>query len=250
MRAEKPLDGVSLKPLLVGDVEDWPDRTIFHFWRRRASLRTQEYRLDKEGRLFHLPSDPGQDRDVAEEHPELAARLKAELEEWVRKAEEELGPKDDRPFTAGYAPLTWLPARDGVPHGNIKRSNRFPNSSYFLNWTSTDDSITWDIEVAHAGDYTATVYYTCPAADVGATIELSFRDSAVRAKITEAHDPPLIGAEHDRFPRWESYTKDFKPLELGTIRLEAGRGLLTLRAVEIPGGQAAEVQGVALRRSD
>ncbi len=250
VKAEKPLDGVSLKPLLVGEAENWPDRTIFHFWRRRASLRTQEYRLDKEGRLFHIPSDPGQDHDVAAEHPELAARLKAELEEWIRQAQAELGPKDDRPFTVGYAPLTWLPARDGVPHGGIKRSNRFPNSSYFVNWASTADSITWDIEVGHAGEYQATVYYTCPENDVGSIIELSFRGSAVQAKISEAHDPPLIGAEHDRYPRWESYTKDFKPLKLGKIRLEVDRGPLTLRAVEIPGGQVADVQGVALRRLD
>ena len=64
-----------------------------------------------------------------------------------------------------------------MPHGNVKRSASAPNCSFFTNWTSTDDSITWDIEVATAGKYEAVVYYTCPAADVGSTIELSFMEA-------------------------------------------------------------------------
>ena len=37
--------------------------------------------------------------------------------------------------------FTQIPARDGTAHGNIKRSNMWPNCSYFTNWTSLDDSI-------------------------------------------------------------------------------------------------------------
>lgn len=48
-----------------------------------------------------------------------------------------------------------LPARDGVPHGNVKRNARTPNCSYFTNWISADDRITWDVEVATGGEYEA-----------------------------------------------------------------------------------------------
>ncbi|MDF1853808.1 MAG: hypothetical protein P1U85_23470 [Verrucomicrobiales bacterium] len=34
----------------------------------------------------------------------------------------------DRPFTVGYAATTTLPARDGIPHGTIRRSSKAPNS--------------------------------------------------------------------------------------------------------------------------
>jgi hypothetical protein len=44
----------------------------------------------------------------------------------------------------------------------------------------------------------------------------------------------------------ESYVKDFKPLPLGTIELGRGRGLLTLRALAVPGKQVMDVRSVFL----
>jgi hypothetical protein len=41
--------------------------------------------------------------------------------------------------------------------------------------------------------------------------------------------------------------KDFKPLELGVIELPAGKGALTLRALEIPGKQVMEVRAIHLK---
>ena len=91
----------------------------------------------------------------------------------------------------------------------------------FTHWTSTDDSITWDVEVMSDGRYQAEVYYTAAALDTGATLELSLGGRQVLARVSEPFDPPLRGAEHDRVKRnGESYVKDFKPLELGILNLE------------------------------
>ena len=98
--------------------------------------------------------------------------------------------------------------------------------SFFENWKSRDDSITWDVEVGTAGTYDAVVLYTCPQADAGSTVELSLNGSRTSAKVAEAHDPPLTGAENDRVSRkGESYVKDFKPLQLGTLDLKPGQRL-------------------------
>jgi len=40
--------------------------------------------------------------------------------------------------------------------------------------------------------------------------------------------------------------KDFKPLRLGTLSLNEGRGQLTVRAVHIPDKQVMDVRYVAL----
>jgi hypothetical protein len=249
---DKPLDGISLKPLLTDDTraDDWPDRMIFSHWAGKVSVRTQRYRLDDAGRLFDMEADPGQHRDMAGEKPDLAKRLTQARNEWNRQLLAGLG-RDDRPYPVGYRqfPAAPLPARDGVPHGNVQRSARAPNCSYFTNWKSTQDSITWDIEVATAGRYEAVIYYTCPKADVGSIIELSFRNSRIEAPVAEAHDPPLMGAENDRVPRQrdgESYVKDFAPLRLGEMDLPAGRGDLTLRALKVPGTQVMDVRMVVL----
>jgi arylsulfatase A-like enzyme len=243
-----PLDGRSLKPLLVGSTTKWLDRSLVTHWAGRWSLRTQQYRLDNAGALFDMIADPEQRHDIARQRPEVTARLAVERAKWKEEFKADLG-KDDRPFTVGYSQSTPLPARDGVPHGGIKRSEAAPNCSFFTNWTSTDDSMTWDIEIGRAGRYEAIVYYTCPAADVGSTVEVSLGEVRLQAKITDAHDPPLYGQEHDRVPRkGESYMKDFKPLTLGTLDLPATRGQLTLRALKVPGKQVMDVRYIVLQR--
>ncbi|MBM3747067.1 MAG: arylsulfatase [Acidobacteria bacterium] len=243
----KPLDGMSLQPLLLGGAKDWPDRMIFSLQRNRVSVRTQQYRLDAEGRLFDMAADPGQDRDVADQKPEVAAKLRRAVAEWTKEMMPHVGP-DDRPFPVGHSATTLLPARDGVPEGGIKRSAAPPNCSFFTHWTSQDDRMTWDIEVARGDDYEAAIYYTCRAGDAGSTVELSFLGSPVRGKISEVHDPPLVGAAFDRVPRGESYVKDFRALPLGVIHLDKGRGKLVLRAVEIAGQQVADIRYVSLTR--
>jgi arylsulfatase A-like enzyme len=244
------LDGRSLKPLLVGSTTKWLDRSIISHWNGKFSLRTQQYRLDNAGGLFDMLADPDQRRDISKERPEVAAQLSAEMARWKNELREGLG-KDDRPFTVGHSVSTPLPARDGVAHGNIKRSDTAPNCSFFTNWTSTDDSIIWDVEIGQPGRYEAIVYYTCPAADIGSTVELSLGAARLEATIDKAHDPPLYGIEHDRVPRRaESFMKDFQPLSLGTLDLKPTRGQLTLRALKIPGQQVADVRYVVLKRMD
>lgn len=243
----KPLDGISLVPLLCGNVESWPDRLIFVHNNGRVSVRNREYVLDDRGRLYRLTTDPGQTKDLSSSLPSIAAELSAAVERFRREAIPQ-GP-DDRPFPVGYPefPITYLPARDGLATGSIKRSSVHPNCSFFTGWKNPEDTISWDIEVKTPGIYEATVYYTCRREDLGVKLALSFGASAVSATVTEAFDPPLVGAAEDRVPRTESYMKEFRPLPLGEIHLPAERGRLTLRAEEIPGELAVDVWMISLR---
>ncbi len=249
---ELPLDGRDVAPLLLATAPvAWEPRAIFSHWNGRVSCRTQQYRLDDKGHLFDMRADPGQTTDIARDKPDLAEKLQASIQAWradvfgAARAQQ----ADERPYPVGYAEFPWtpLPARDGVPHGQVRRSASAPNCSYFVNWKSTDDSLTWDVDVQTAGDYEVILYYTCPAADAGATIELSLGDSRLSGKVVPAWDPPLL-KDQDVIPRpgAESIMKEFRPLPLGTIRLAAGRGLLTLRATEIPGGQVMDLRLVSL----
>ncbi|MFB6247715.1 MAG: arylsulfatase [Salinibacter sp.] len=247
--ADTTLDGRSLAPLLLGTERNWPDRFLFAHWNGEVSVRTPRFRLDHEGRLYDLAADPQQRTNVADEHPAVAERLRDTVAAWTAEMLPELEQKD-RPFPVGHpdGPLTRLPARDGGAHGTIERSNRFPNSSFFRHWTSPQDSITWDVRVVTPGRYRATVYYTMAEGNAGVELALRFRGHSTRRTVTTVHDPPLVGKARDRIPRQESYVKDFRPLDLGTLRLEAGRGPLVLRAPKIPGREAVDVRWVELRR--
>jgi arylsulfatase A-like enzyme len=255
MISVKPIDGRSLKALLLGEKVAWSDRYLMSFRgaRRKSgpqvSVRSQQHRLDPAGRLFDLSTDPGQRVDLAAERPEIVKEMKAASKKFVGELKGMIG-ADDRPFPIGGAALTHLPARDGQEQGAVKRSAKAPNCSYFTNWTNQDDRITWDTDVLRAGEYEVVIYYTCPEEDVGSTFEVSCKGATLKAKVRVAHDPPLYGAESDRTPNRgnESYVKDWRAMKVGTMKLAQGRGVFTLRALEIPGKQVMDVRLVILRR--
>ena len=244
----KPLDGISVKDSLMGSTARAADRMIFSLQGKKISVRTQQYRLDPAGALYDMVADPGQTQDIASAHPETAAKLKTAVADWGREMLPLVG-EDDRPFPVGGALVTLLPARDGVNSGNIERSAVAPNCSYFTNWISTNDRMTWDIEVLNPGAYQVRLYYTCRQEDAGSTVELSFGGKTTTGKIGPAWDPPEIGREYDRVERdQESYWKEFHPVELGRIDLAKSRGKLSLRALNIAGKQVADVRRVALTK--
>ena len=260
---EKPLDGRDLTPLLTKQNGDWPQRIIFTTWGRNISVRTQTHRLDHDGRLFDMVADPGQTAPVNAARPEIAAQLVAATKVW---REEMFGTRgiartrsgggnavDPRPIPVGYRefPIAMLPARDGEPRGGVRRSSNAPNCSYFVQWTSTDDSMVWLLDVHTAGRFAATIDYTCPIADVGATIELSCNNTRLTSKVAPGWDPPLY-TNQDTLPRphGESQMKEFRTLTLGEMHLAAGVAPLTLRALEIPGKSVMDVRRVTLTLLD
>jgi arylsulfatase A-like enzyme len=260
---DKPLDGRDLAPLLrTGLDADWAPRYMFNSWANNVSVRTQTHRLDNAGNLFDMIADPGQTTPIQTKQPELAKELATAATDWRKelgiattaasKGKGKGGPGngvDPRPLAIGYRefPITMLPARDGEPRGEMRRSGRAPNSSYFANWTKAEDSAVWNIEVVTAGTYIVTLDYTCPAADVGSKLELSFEGTLLKGKVTEAWDPPLL-ADQDVVPRGtgESVMKVFRTMTLGEVRLEPGKGELRLRATDIPGKSVMDLRRVTM----
>ena len=256
----KPLDGRDLSPLLFGTSREWPDRMIFSHQNGKVSVRSQRYRLDDAGALFDMEADPGQKKDIAAEKPDVAGKLSRAVADWRKEVFPTEGAgkakgrranaANDRPYPVGYAefPITPLPARDGIPHGGVLRSGNAPNCSYFVNWTSTNDSMTWAVEVHTTGDYEVMIDYTAPEA--GSLIELSLNGNRLTGKVSPAWDPPLY-TNQDTLPRpdGESRMKEFHSLNLGKLHLEKGRGPLTLRALEVRGTSVMDVRRVTLTLS-
>jgi arylsulfatase A-like enzyme len=246
---QKPIDGISIKPLLLDENPNWDERIIYNYWKGKTSLRTQNFRLDSQNRLYDMENDPGQCTDVSDKFPEIHKNLIAAKEKWVKNVASELDEKAVRSFPIGHPSVfqTQLPARDAIGHGKIKRSNIWPNSSYLLNWTSTNDKITFDAEVLMKGDYEVDLFYTCPQKDIGSTVELSFKSSKINFKINEVFDPPLLKND-DVYQRSEGFVKEFKRIKVGTIHLEKGTGLLTLKATDIPGSQVMDFRLLLLKK--
>jgi arylsulfatase len=92
-------DGVSLLPLLRGEVRELPDRTLFINYSRMpfsdaaestvrmegAAVLWRRWRFLNNRELYDLASDPLQQRNVAVDHPEVVATLRQRLEAWWRQ---------------------------------------------------------------------------------------------------------------------------------------------------------------------
>lgn len=243
----KPLDGDSLVSLIKNPKAEWEDRILVSQWKNKFGVRSQTHRLGEKGKLFDMMADPEQlkpikNEEVARELQKALADYKEEMLSGYGKA------NDDRAFVMAHpgSKMTQLPARDALASGGLKRSNRFPNDSYFENWKSIDDQITWKAEAGDSGQFEVEIFYATKSG--GAKYRLSFNGNDLDFTIPKAHDVPKLGAREDRSPRSESYTKDWKRQKVGRIKLSKGEGNLVLSALEIPGGEAMEFRLLTLRK--
>ncbi len=255
LSTNKPLDGKSLVPLLKGNDQDWPDRTIFaqKVWGynqpfAETSVRSDRYRAYEDGSLFDLTMDIGETHDLAGELPEISNKYNAMLADWRKRLPDH---RFDQALPVGYRdfPMTYLPVQDAQPGGEIRFSSVHPNCSWMTHWHRVDDQITWHIKVNSAGRYRATLMYACSAENVGSHLELSYGEESLSCQITEPFDSePKTG--FDRVPRQESYDRAFTPLEMGELDLISGEGTLTLRCTELAGKEVGDIRTLRLELLD
>lgn len=86
----KPLDGISIKPLLKGETENWPNRILYMDTQRLQNLvkyrkyavMDRDWRLVNGTELYNMDEDLGQTNNVIDQHPEVASRLAQGYERW------------------------------------------------------------------------------------------------------------------------------------------------------------------------
>ena len=156
----KPLDGASLASHLRGDDGvAWPDRTLFvHSQRietpvkgRKSAVMTERYRLVNRTELYDIAEDPGQTKNIADDHPDLTKELRKAYDGWWAS----LAPSFEEPVrlvlgseAENPARLTchdWHTHNRGVPwnQGHIRRGPK--NNGY------------WTVSVERAGKYEFTL---------------------------------------------------------------------------------------------
>jgi arylsulfatase A len=250
--ATKPLDGRSLTPLLRGEEVEWPERLLFEISGRGGSngapiakypgtVRSDTHRWvhdNKQEMLFDLRSDPGEKNNLAAQQPEITATLSKAYEAWFAKA---------IAFTQGTVQRFPITLGEGTellaPFATLDGGAKFFGQGWDNDWavfpTSTA-TITWDLELPHAGTYEVTAMHT--AGEPGGKIKITAGEQVTETTLTAAHNPPEI-PRPDLVPRWEVPDKAFAPLKLGALMVPAG--LQTLRVSAAPG---IEIQSVRLTR--
>lgn len=250
----KPIDGLSLLPLLEDPDAEWTPRELFSIRGGQVSIRDQRFRFDAERRLFDIGSDRGQRNDVSSRYREIAAKMGKLARKYRNEMEVEFAKNRNRPFNVGVRESTMLPARDGQQHGDVQRSVKSPNNSFFTNWKSRKASVTWLVDVANAGNYQVILRYTCAAGDQGVTMRLTAETQldakrSTAASVVEVFDPPLYDKSKERVDKSHYFVKDFKRLSLGNLYLPKGKCTLRLSADQIVGTKAVDVHSIQLVRT-
>ncbi len=140
------LDGKNLLPLMENPVCDWPERTLFFQWHRgdepkpytNCAVLTQQHKLVDGKELYDLVNDPGEEKDIAVEHPEVVAMLRERYDAWF----------NDVSATRGFAP----------PRIHLGTSHENPVVLTRQDWRGAEswhDGNTgyWEVMVATAGAY-------------------------------------------------------------------------------------------------
>ena len=108
---KRPLDGVSLAPLLLRG-EPLPARRLFWEFNRQAAVREGPWKLlvertsgDREiVRLFNLDEDLGEARNLADRFPERTRTLRTALAEWREEVQRKATPQPEHPAGAVREP--------------------------------------------------------------------------------------------------------------------------------------------------
>ncbi len=270
-----PLDGVSLRPLLEGRDQDWPERVLFthnpisETNRYPGAVRTPQYRLVREIRgsaggskakpndasasawqLYDMLADPGQTRDLARQLPEVVAALSGRYEAWY----DDVSSQGLRrfPIPVGYNEEN--PVVLHAPQAFFSGSLRFFAGPGFAHdwltgWTDVDSKVWFEIDVVQAGDYDVELRYACPAADAGSRIRVSGGEAKLEAEVPAAEAPVIPLPHRDEAGRQRYVNRRWGALPLGRLALPAGRSTLTIQALSCPGEQVLELKGAVLRRN-
>jgi arylsulfatase A-like enzyme len=185
-------DGISLAPLLRDPKVDWPDRLLFSQSHRgdipdmgrACSARSQRWKLvQAEGwqpgpppenphwALYDMPADPGEQKDLSEENPEVAQQMRKSYEDWFQ----------DVSSTRGYdPPRIHLGTENENPATLTRQDWRGPKASWRNGGLGH-----WEVDVKSGGLYL--VRFRFPPVDADGTARLLIGTVDDRAPI-EAGD--------------------------------------------------------------
>jgi arylsulfatase A-like enzyme len=166
------LDGVSLLRLLIGDVNDWPDRTLYFQWHRgdvpelgRAfAARSQGWKLvrpegKKDLELYDMKEDPLEFHDLAAWRPEQARLMYDAYARWFEDVRRE----------RNFEPPRIILGDPREPASMLTRQDwRGERASW-----GKDGLGHWEVRVAREGRYKVTLHFEAPEGPTKAHLALA-----------------------------------------------------------------------------
>ncbi len=250
------VDGISLLPLLQQTQEQLPARNLYthvNFMTELkpdpGAIRDGRYLLTvkQEGEeLYDLQYDPGQQHDIAPEETEIAEKLSQQYHSWYQSTTEGLPTLPPIPIGIPHAGTVTLFPQEAMLSDSLKyKEGHGWANDWIVNWTSTEDSLTWDLNAQQPVSYQVWMEYTLAPEETGSVIGAQVGDQSLSISLDEAFIPTRIPSP-DRVPRIEMYEQTWNRKLLGTIQLDPGQHRLVLKSEQVAGAEVAEFRGLFL----
>ncbi len=248
------IDGSSLKALLEGKEQFWPERMLFTHGERQASpesmypgsVRTQRYNLVNGAELYDVQTDPGELKDIAAQNPAETGRLRQAYEAWFADVMQPYGLKS---YLIPVGHTEENPVTLAAPEARLTGKVKFWQGSgwahdWITNWVTDEDRASWEINVVRAGRYEATVHYLCAAPGVGAVVGIQAGSTKLEKKISR---PTTLQSfpNRDLLPRKEAPEMHWAELKVGSF--EFVKGKLRLELLVAPNA-SVDVKSLVLKR--
>lgn len=269
-----PVDGRSLRPLLEGEDQVWPDRVLFthnpidEHNRFPGAVRTSRYRLVREisgpaggsaatnkdenaspWQLYDMQNDPGEVTDLADQHPEVVSELSRLYEEWF----DDISGSGLRrlPLPVGFAQHN--PVELHAPQAFFDDPLRFANgpgfaNDWLTNWTDESASVWFEIDVSTEGTYAISLSLACAEADAGSQIRIRCGEEFLMVTVPAAPAKEIALPHRDDRSRTRYRNRNWASVPAGSLRLTRGRHQLRLEPVQLKGSSLIDLKAVTLER--
>ncbi|MDZ4402470.1 arylsulfatase [Prosthecobacter sp.] len=253
------IDGVSLRPLLENEnATTWPERVLFthnpinETNKFPGAVRTQRHRLVREiqgsgggskakandasatpWQLYDMQTDPGQEKDIAKEHPDLVKELAAKYDAWFA----DISRDGLKRFAIPVGHAEHNPVELHAPQAFYDAPLQFASGPGFANdwltgWTGTKAKVRFEIDVVTAGEYDVELAYGATAKTM---LRLSLGMQTLEAPIPAAEAPELPLPHRDEPGKSRYRNREWAHLKLGILNLKPGPAKLTLETLSLPG---------------
>jgi arylsulfatase A-like enzyme len=183
---DSPLDGRSLRPLLLQGQERWPETRQLMVesqrirnprkW-RQCAVMSGFWRLIDGQQLYRLDTDPGQQHDLAEMHPDKVSQLRAVYEQWWQSVSRRHGEMSPISLGGRENPVRLM------SHDWICTQHTPWNQSHVRKGTLVQNGF-WAVDVEQAGEYEIELR-RWPAEDGRAFREGAFKATSVSLDIAD-----------------------------------------------------------------
>jgi arylsulfatase A len=268
------LDGISLKPLLEGNDAAWPERVLFthnpidESNKFPGAVRTQRHRLVREikgpgggskakandtsavaWQLYDMEADPGQEKNIAKDNPDLVAKLSKLYDAWFA----DISRDGLQRFPLPIGHVEHNPVELHAPQAYFDKPLLFAIGPGFANdwltgWTDAKAKAWFDIVVATAGNYEIELAFACPSQDAGSKLRVTVGDTALETTVPAATAKEIPIPHRDAIGKERYRNREWGTLKLGAVGLPQGPAKLTIEVLSKPGTTVMDFKHVKLQR--